>query len=149
MLCFAPVLRGCVCCYVRTNALLQCLQILRGGICACMKCPNDTVYTWLLQQSNQQLCKMVSTPPCPSNGGPIYIFSVMRTSWMAGTVPHKSGRCQHNLLLSFYSTGLTPSPFFLFDPVQCYALYILACLKLLVYFGGPCFTYTIKCKLNA
>ena len=25
MLCFVPVLRGCVCCYVRKNALLQCL----------------------------------------------------------------------------------------------------------------------------
>ena len=26
-----------VCCYVRKNALLQCLQLLRGGIWACMK----------------------------------------------------------------------------------------------------------------
>ena len=37
MLCFVPVLHGCVwyvCCYVRKKALLQCLQILRGGICA-------------------------------------------------------------------------------------------------------------------
>ena len=30
--CFVPVLRGCVCCYVRKKALLQCLQLLRGGI---------------------------------------------------------------------------------------------------------------------
>ena len=36
MLCFVPVLHGCVwyvCCYVRKKALLQCLQLLRGGIC--------------------------------------------------------------------------------------------------------------------
>ena len=33
MLCFVPVLHGCVwyvCCYVRKNALLQCLQLLLG-----------------------------------------------------------------------------------------------------------------------
>ena len=29
MLCFVPVLRGCVCCYVRKKALLQCLQLRR------------------------------------------------------------------------------------------------------------------------
>ena len=37
-----PVLRGCVWyvfCYVRKKALLQCLQLLRGGIWACMGCP--------------------------------------------------------------------------------------------------------------
>ena len=42
MLCFVPVLRGWVCyvcCYVRKKALLQCLQLLRGGIWACMRCP--------------------------------------------------------------------------------------------------------------
>ena len=27
MLCFVPVLRGCVCCYIRKKALLQCLAI--------------------------------------------------------------------------------------------------------------------------
>ena len=35
MLCFVPVLRGCVwyvCGYVRKKALLQCLQLLGGGI---------------------------------------------------------------------------------------------------------------------
>ena len=35
VLCFVPVLCGCVwyvCCYVKKNALLQCLQLLRGGI---------------------------------------------------------------------------------------------------------------------
>ena len=40
--CFVPVLHGCVwyvCCYVRKKALLQCLQLLRGGIWACMRCP--------------------------------------------------------------------------------------------------------------
>ena len=34
VLCFVPVFRGCVwyfCCYVREHALLQCLQLLRGG----------------------------------------------------------------------------------------------------------------------
>ena len=39
MLCFVPVLRGCVwyvCCYVRKKALLQCLQLLRSRIWACM-----------------------------------------------------------------------------------------------------------------
>ena len=42
MLCFVPVLHGrvwYVCCYVRKKALLQCLQLLRGGILACMRCP--------------------------------------------------------------------------------------------------------------
>ena len=42
MLCFVPVLRGCVwyvCCYVGKKALLQCLQLLRGGIWACMRYP--------------------------------------------------------------------------------------------------------------
>ena len=42
MLCFVPVLRGrvwYVCCYVKKKALLQCLQLLRGGIWACMSCP--------------------------------------------------------------------------------------------------------------
>ena len=29
----------CVCFYVRMNALLHCLQLLRGGIWACMRCP--------------------------------------------------------------------------------------------------------------
>ena len=28
-----------VCCYVRKRALLQCLQLLRGGIWACGRCP--------------------------------------------------------------------------------------------------------------
>ena len=35
--CFVPMLHGCVwyvCCYVRRKALLQCLQLLRGGIWA-------------------------------------------------------------------------------------------------------------------
>ena len=32
------MLRGCVCCYVMKNALLQSLQLLRGGIWACMRC---------------------------------------------------------------------------------------------------------------
>ena len=27
MLCFVPVLRGCVCCYVKKKALLQCFAI--------------------------------------------------------------------------------------------------------------------------
>ena len=42
MLCFVPVLHGrvwYVCCYVRKKALLQCLQLLRGGIWVCMRCP--------------------------------------------------------------------------------------------------------------
>ena len=40
MLCFVPVLRGCVCCYVRKMALLPVsLQLLRGGIWACAEVP--------------------------------------------------------------------------------------------------------------
>ena len=34
----SSVLRGCVCCYERKKALLQCLQLLRGGIWACTRC---------------------------------------------------------------------------------------------------------------
>ena len=41
VLCFVLVLHGCVCCYVRKKALLQCLQLLRGGIWACMRCPSS------------------------------------------------------------------------------------------------------------
>ena len=34
-----------VCCYVRKKALLQCpLQLLRGGIWACMRCPLVCVF---------------------------------------------------------------------------------------------------------
>ena len=39
--CFVPVLRECVwyvCCYVRKKASVS-LQLLRGGIWACMRCP--------------------------------------------------------------------------------------------------------------
>ena len=39
VLCFVPVVRGCVCGYVRKKALLQCLQLLRGGIWAYKRCP--------------------------------------------------------------------------------------------------------------
>ena len=42
MLCFVPVLHGCiwyVSCCVRNKALHQCLQLLRGGIWASMRCP--------------------------------------------------------------------------------------------------------------
>ena len=40
--CCVPVLRGCVWYvsgYVKKKALLQCLQLLGGGIWACMRCP--------------------------------------------------------------------------------------------------------------
>ena len=49
--CSAVTVEGCVLypccmgvfgmfvCYVRKKALLQCLQLLRGGIWACMRCP--------------------------------------------------------------------------------------------------------------
>ena len=48
--------------------------------------PNDTE-VW---QTTEQI---VSTPPTPRNGGPIYFLGkpAMQTSWMAGTAPHKSG----------------------------------------------------------
>ena len=42
MLCFVPVLHGCVwyaCCYVGKKALLQCLQLLRGWIWAQYEVP--------------------------------------------------------------------------------------------------------------
>ena len=42
VLCFVPVLHGCVwyvCSYVRKKALIQCLQLLRGGIWVCMRDP--------------------------------------------------------------------------------------------------------------
>ena len=42
MLCFVPVLHGrvwYVCCYVRKKALLQCLQLLRGGIMGLYEVP--------------------------------------------------------------------------------------------------------------
>ena len=47
MLCFVPVLHGCVCCYVGNKAFLQCLQLLRGGIWACMRYPCLCLY-WML-----------------------------------------------------------------------------------------------------
>ena len=40
--CSAVTVEYCVwygCCYVRKKSLLQCLQLLRGGIWACMRCP--------------------------------------------------------------------------------------------------------------
>ena len=37
--CCVPVLHECVCCYVGKKALLQCLQLLRGGIWACVRYP--------------------------------------------------------------------------------------------------------------
>ena len=42
LLCFVNVLLGCVwfvCGYVRKKDFLQCLQLLRGGLWACMRCP--------------------------------------------------------------------------------------------------------------
>ena len=38
--------------------------------------------------------QIVSKPPAPSNGAPIFRFwgkPAMQTRWMAGTAPHKSG----------------------------------------------------------
>ena len=60
MLCFVPVLHGrvwYVCCYVRKKALLQCLQLLRGGIWACMRCP-CLCLCWVLDRD------YVSQLPC-------------------------------------------------------------------------------------
>ena len=34
---------GNVCCYVRKKALIRCLQLLRGGIWVCMRCPSLSV----------------------------------------------------------------------------------------------------------
>ena len=39
MLCFVPCCMDNVCCYVGKKSLLQCLQLLRGGIWACMRYP--------------------------------------------------------------------------------------------------------------
>ena len=47
-----------------------------------------------LSQWSQAAVQIVSNPPAPSNGGPIYRFlgmPAMRTRWMAGAAAHKSG----------------------------------------------------------
>ena len=44
-------------CYVRKKALLQCLQLLRGGIWACMRCPYLCL-CWVLDRD------YVSQLPC-------------------------------------------------------------------------------------
>ena len=43
---------------------------------------------------SQTSVQIVSKPSDPSNGGPIYRLlckPVMRTRWMAGAIPHRSG----------------------------------------------------------
>ena len=48
----------------------------------------------LLSQQTRTAVQIVSNPPAPSNGGPIYRFlgmPAMRTRWMAGAAAHKSG----------------------------------------------------------
>ena len=47
-----------------------------------------------LSQQTRTAVQIVSNPPAPSNGGPIYRFlgmPAMRTRWMAGAAAHKSG----------------------------------------------------------
>ena len=47
-----------------------------------------------LSQWSQAAVQIVSNPPAPSNGGPIYRFlgmPAMRTRWMADAAAHKSG----------------------------------------------------------
>ena len=47
-----------------------------------------------LSQQTRTAEQIVSNPPAPSNGGPIYRFlgmPAMRTRWMAGAAAHKSG----------------------------------------------------------
>ena len=47
-----------------------------------------------LSQQTRTAVQIVSNPPAPSNGGPIYRvlgMPVMRTRWMAGAAAHKSG----------------------------------------------------------
>ena len=61
---------------------LQKTQLTRGGA---------ITVVW------QILCKLC-LPSCPQQWGPDYRFlckPVMRTRWMAGTAPHKSGRCRY------------------------------------------------------
>ena len=47
-----------------------------------------------LSQHTRTAVQIVSNPPAPSNGGPIYRFlgmPAMRTRWTAGAAAHKSG----------------------------------------------------------
>ena len=47
-----------------------------------------------LSQQTRTAVQIVSNPPAPSNGGPIYRFlgmPAMRARWMAGAAAHKSG----------------------------------------------------------
>ena len=55
--------------------------------------PKDTGYTrWNCHSGMTNPVQIVYTPP-PSNGGPITVLGkpAMRTRWMAGIAPHKSG----------------------------------------------------------
>ena len=47
-----------------------------------------------LSQRSQTAVQIVSNLPAPSNGGPIYRF--LRTRWMAGAAPPKSGGVETN-----------------------------------------------------
>ena len=55
--------------------------------------PNDTAYTWWSYHSGlANPVLIVSTPPAPSNVGPITVFwgkTARRTHWMAGNAPKK------------------------------------------------------------
>ena len=58
-----------------------------------VEAPNDTAYTRTGKQ-----CTNCVDPSRPQQWGPDYCFldkPVMRTHWMAGNPPHKSGRCQN------------------------------------------------------
>ena len=60
--------------------------------------PNATTYTrWSCHSGLAFPVQMVSTPTATAMGARLPFFwgkPVMRTLWMAGTAPHKSGRCR-------------------------------------------------------
>ena len=55
--------------------------------------PNDSLQAVDLSRRLQTVVQILSKPPVPINGGPIYVLVhlAMRTIWMAGSAPHKSG----------------------------------------------------------
>ena len=84
---------------VMQNAALRMLVLMLVWILVWMLV---WMWVWLLvslqavelSQWSQAAVQIVSNPPAPSNGGPIYRFlgmPAMRTRWMAGAAAHKSG----------------------------------------------------------
>ena len=76
--------------FCMTCSLLMIVEYERGDHMA----PNDTAYTrWSCHSGLANHVQIVATPPSPSNGGPITVLGnlAIRSRWMAGNAPHKSG----------------------------------------------------------